>query len=85
MRWRQDGIDALVFTAGIGEHAAPVRAAICGRLAWLGLQLDDAANQRQQACISQPDSPVSVWIIPTDEESVIARETWRLTWPEHLL
>lgn len=76
------GIDALVFTAGIGEHAAPVRAAICQRLAWLGLHLDSAANKRHQPRISQPDSPVSAWIIPTNEESIIARDTWRLTSPE---
>lgn len=79
------GIDALVFTAGIGEHAAPVRAAICQRLAWLGLHLDSAANERQQPRISQPDSPISAWIIPTNEESIIARDTWRLTSPAQAL
>ena len=73
------GIDALVFTAGIGEHAAPVRAAVCQRLEWLGLHLDADANNRHQPCISQPDSPISAWVIPTNEEWVIARATWRLT------
>lgn len=74
-----EGIDALVFTAGIGEHAAPVRAAICRRLAWLGLTLDEAANRRHGPCISTPHSSVSAWVIPTDEEQVIARHTWALT------
>jgi acetate kinase len=73
-----DGIDALVFTAGIGEHAAPVRAAICQRLAWLGLSLDNAANHRHGPCISQADSRVSIWVIPTNEELVIARHAWAL-------
>ncbi len=73
------GIDALVFTAGIGEHAAPVRAAICQRLEWLGLHLDADANHHHRSRISQPDSPISAWVIPTNEEWVIARATWRLT------
>lgn len=73
------GIDALVFTAGIGEHAAPVRAAICNRLAWLGLTLDEAANSRHGPCISQAGSRVSAWVIPTNEESVIARHARALT------
>lgn len=79
-----DGIDALVFTAGIGEHAAPVRAAICHHLAWLGLVLDGAANQRHGPCISQADSPVSAWVIPTNEEGVIAHHAWVLTGPASL-
>ena len=74
-----DGIDALVFTAGIGEHAAPVRAAICRRLAWLGLTLDDATNRRHGPCISDPHSRVSAWVIPTNEELAIARHTRALT------
>jgi acetate kinase len=76
------GIDALVFTAGIGEHAAPVRAAVCQRLEWLGLHLDEDANNRHHPCISQAKSPISVWVIPTNEEWVIARDTWRLTQPD---
>ena len=72
------GFDALVFTAGIGEHAAPVRAAIAGHLAWLGLVLDEASNVRHGPCISAPDSRVSAWVIPTNEESVIAQHTWAL-------
>ncbi|TCS72650.1 acetate kinase [Sulfuritortus calidifontis] len=73
-----DGLDALVFTAGIGEHAAPVRAAICARLGWLGLTLDPVANAAHGPCISQPDSPIGAWVIPTDEELVIARQTYAL-------
>lgn len=72
------GIDALVFTGGIGEHAAPIREAICKQSEWLGLHLDTAANQLGQSCISQPDSPVQAWVIPTDEESVIARHSLRV-------
>lgn len=75
------GVDALVFTAGIGEHAAPVRAAICAGLGWLGLRLDAAANAGHAERISEPDSPVRAWIIPTDEEAVIARETLRAIAP----
>ena len=69
------GLDAVVFTAGIGEHAAPVRAAVCRRLEWLGLILDDAVNARHGPRISTADSRISAWVIPTDEESVIARHT----------
>ncbi|MEW5892914.1 MAG: acetate/propionate family kinase [Pseudomonadota bacterium] len=72
------GLDALVFTAGIGEHAAPVRAAICARLGWLGLALDPVANAAQGPRISQPDSPISAWVIPTNEELVIARQAYAL-------
>ncbi|MEW6120146.1 MAG: acetate/propionate family kinase [Pseudomonadota bacterium] len=73
------GIDALVFTAGIGEHAAPVRAAICTHLAWLGIDLDAEANRRHGPCISHAHSRVTAWVIPADEECVIARHTWALT------
>ena len=74
-----DGIDALVFTAGIGEHAAAVRAAICRHLAWLGLTLDEAANQGHGPRISHAHSRVSAWVIPTNEERAIARHAWALT------
>jgi acetate kinase len=69
------GLDGLVFTAGIGEHSAPVRAAVCARLAWLGVRLDGAANTANAACISAPDSKVEVRVIATDEEAMIARHT----------
>jgi len=73
------GLDAFVFTAGIGEHSAPVRAALCEKLAWLGVKLDEQANAAGGPCISTPDSRVSIWVIPTNEELMIARHTWQLT------
>ncbi|MCC5857297.1 MAG: acetate/propionate family kinase [Ectothiorhodospiraceae bacterium] len=69
-----DGLDGLVFTAGVGEHAAPVRAAICGRLAWLGIRLDAERNAGHAGCISA-DGTLPVLVVPTDEEGEIARET----------
>ncbi|MGQ0750401.1 MAG: acetate/propionate family kinase [Betaproteobacteria bacterium] len=72
------GLDALVFTAGIGEHAAPVRAMICEQSRWLGIALDEAANARHDEAIHAPESRVAVCVIPTDEEIVIARHTQRL-------
>jgi acetate kinase len=72
------GLDALVFTAGIGENAAPIRAAVCRSAAWLGVELDDAANARGGPCISTPASRASAWVVPTDEELMIARHTQRL-------
>jgi acetate kinase len=69
------GLDGLVFTAGIGEHSACIRGAVCDRLAWLGVRLDQHANNGQPGRISSPDSAVEVWVIPTDEEAVIARHT----------
>ncbi|MGB2682990.1 MAG: acetate/propionate family kinase [Candidatus Competibacter sp.] len=67
-----EGLDALVFTAGIGENAAAVRERVCRRLEWLGVRLDPEANRRGGPRISTEDSPVSVWVIPTDEERMIA-------------
>jgi acetate kinase len=69
------GIDGLVFTAGIGENAPEVRRRICEASAWLGVRLDPDANRRSAACISAADSRVSVWVIPTNEELMIARHT----------
>ena len=71
------GLDALVFTAGIGEHAAPVRARVCRDAAWLGLELDEAANGAGGPRISSAASRVSAWVLPTDEELMIARHTAR--------
>ncbi len=68
------GMDALVFTAGIGEHQPPIRAAISERLAWLGIKLDARANANNAEIISAGSSHVRVLIIPTDEEQVIADE-----------
>jgi acetate kinase len=73
------GIDALVLTAGIGEHAAPVRARVCEQAAWLGIRFDPAANLRGGPRISAADSPVPVWVIPTNEELMIARHTLACT------
>jgi acetate kinase len=67
------GLDALVFTAGIGEHAAPVRAMICDAARWLGVELDAAANSAHRVRIGAAASRVAVCVIPTDEEIVIAR------------
>jgi acetate kinase len=67
------GLDGLIFTAGIGEHAAPVRTAICARLSWLGISLDEAANIKNAGIISTPSSKIEVHIIPTDEEAMIAK------------
>src|SRR5438105_2054026 len=72
------GLDALVFTGGIGEHAAPVRAAVCEHLAWMGVRLDPAANARHGPRVTTPASAVSAWVIPTDEERTIARHVLRL-------
>ena len=72
------GIDALVFTGGIGENAAPVRAKVCAQAAWLGLGFDAGANDRGGRRISTMDSKVAAWVIPTDEELTIARHAQRL-------
>ncbi len=70
-----EGMDALVFTAGIGEHSADIRARICARLGWLGVSLDDEANAAHRPVISTAQSRASVLIIPADEERIIARYT----------
>ena len=72
------GLDALVFTGGVGENATAIRARVCADAAWLGLQLDDEANRRGGPRISTAASPVAAWIVPTDEELTIARHTQRL-------
>jgi acetate kinase len=75
------GLDAFVFTAGIGEHSVPVRAALCAKLAWLGVKLDKQANTSGGPRISAADSAVSVWVIPTNEELMIAQHTLALVRP----
>ena len=70
------GLDAIVFTAGIGENQPPVRAGVCARLQWLGIALDDTANAANALKISRNDSRIGVFVIPTDEEQVIADEGW---------
>lgn len=69
------GIDGFVFAGGIGEHAAEIRAAVGVLLAWLGACIDPAANARGTGRISTEGSAVAVWVIPTDEEAMIARHT----------
>ncbi|MCA3131795.1 MAG: acetate/propionate family kinase [Betaproteobacteria bacterium] len=72
------GLDALVFTAGIGENAAAIRARVCEAAAWLGVEVDPAANAAGGARISSPSSSVSAWVLPTDEEAMIARHVREL-------
>jgi acetate kinase len=72
------GLDAVVFTAGIGENQPEVRQRICTDAAWLGLELDVEANERQGPRISRAGGRVSAWVVPTDEETMIARHVARL-------
>ena len=67
------GLDAVVFTAGVGENQPEVRRRICRDAGWLGLELDDPANERHGPRISASGSRVSAWVVPTDEETMIAR------------
>ena len=72
------GLDALVFTGGIGENAAPIRSRVLNDARWLGLSVDAAANLRGGPRISRDGEPVSAWVIASDENLVIARHTWRV-------
>jgi acetate kinase len=72
-----DGVDLLVFTGGIGEHGAKVRAAICGGLSWLGISLD-TRNRSLEDPISNPTSRCSVRVLPPEEDAQIATHTWDL-------
>ena len=76
------GLDALIFTGGIGEHAAPVRAGVCAGAQWLGIRLDEAANQSDGPRISDADSAVPVFVIPTNENQMIARHTLAVLRPQ---
>lgn len=67
------GVDAIVFTGGIGEHAAAVREMVCQQLQWLGVELESGANRDNSSCISTPQSRISVWVMVADEEQIIAR------------
>jgi acetate kinase len=69
-----EGLNGLVFTGGIGEHAAQVRALICQRLRWLGLDLDSDANDKGAGLISHPSSSAQIRMIPTSEETTMARQ-----------
>jgi acetate kinase len=74
------GLDAIVFTGGIGENAAPIRSRVCRDAAWLGVDMDAAANAEASGpcCISTDASRIEVWVVPTNEELMIARHTRRL-------
>jgi acetate kinase len=74
------GLDAMVFTAGVGENSAVMRERICGHAAWLGVRLESDANAKpdKSGRISKPDSRVGVWVLPTNEELMIARHTLRV-------
>ena len=69
------GVDGLIFTAGIGENSAEIRRRICEASRWLGVELDEAANAAQGPRLSKPNSKVSAWMIPTNEELMISRHT----------
>jgi acetate kinase len=69
------GLDALVFTGGIGEHAAPIRSRVCQDAGWIGIRLDEAANSGGGPRISLASSAPSAWMIPTDENLMVARHT----------
>jgi acetate kinase len=72
------GLDAFVFTAGIGENSASIRARVAEKMAWLGVAVDQEANAAGKLLISRPDSKVSVYVVPTNEELMIAQHTFSL-------
>ena len=72
------GLDGLIFTAGIGENSAEIRQRICNASAWLGIEVDEGANSNREPKISTKQSTVPVWVIPTNEELMIARHTGSL-------
>jgi acetate kinase len=72
------GLDALVFTAGIGENSARIRELVCEQAAWLGIEVDTAANEGGGPRISRPGGKASAWVVPTNEELMIARHTRKL-------
>ncbi len=72
------GLDAFVFTAGIGENSVKIRARVAEKLAWLGVIFDSSANALQKTLISRPESPIGLYVVPTDEELMIARHTLSL-------
>ncbi|CAL7963446.1 Acetate kinase [Gammaproteobacteria bacterium] len=72
------GLDGLVFTAGIGENAPAIREKICERAAWLGAKIDQRKNLKNSVCINCSDSKLSIHVIPTDEELMIAAHTFRV-------
>jgi len=79
------GLDALVFTAGIGENAVAIRERVCHDAAWLGVELDAAANAKGGPCITTSRSRVTGWVIPTNEELMIARHMLHMLGANHFL
>jgi acetate kinase len=79
------GLDAIVFTAGIGENSCVIRQKICGHLAWLGLELDEGKNDTHKLEISTNSSKVDVYVIATDEEKIIAQQTHEITYAKPLM
>jgi acetate kinase len=77
------GIDAIVFTAGIGEHQPEIRARAAGHLSWLGLEIDQAANSANAGTISAAQSRIAALVIPTDEEQIIADEALSVMTQRH--
>ena len=78
-----EGIDGIVFTAGVGEHSPDIRRRVIERLGWLGVELDPGANARHGPLISTATSRLKAYVVPTDEERMIARHTLALlgaTW-----
>jgi acetate kinase len=73
------GMDAFVFTAGIGERSPDIRRRVCEQLGWMGIKIDETANLESRQLISTSDSKVKVWVIPTNEELMIARHVAELT------
>ncbi|MBQ5378458.1 MAG: acetate kinase, partial [Prevotella sp.] len=75
------GVDVIVWTAGVGENQISTRMGACSGLEFLGIKMDEDANNSrgEEKLISAPDSKVQVWVVPTDEEIVIARDTMELT------
>jgi acetate kinase len=78
------GLDGLVFTGGIGENAAPIRARLCQEASWMGVRLDEEANARGGPCITTADSPVAAWVVPTNEELMIAMHARELLGPHEV-
>src|SRR3954466_13434540 len=73
------GLDAFVFTAGIGENSVAIRERVCEKLAWLGGRIDTAANAQNKELISSAESQIGIYVVPTDEELMIAQHTRALT------
>ena len=70
------GLDAIIFTGGVGQNSAVIRTKIVDRLAWMGARLDPVANQQHLQCISQMGSSITTHVLPAREEQLIAQQTW---------